>query len=279
MLILKSFFRKKTTKNYIIIFTSIYFIMFILLLFKGYYIGLNNDANKNSYIYIDNAQDFEILKRFKDIDNIEEGCLVNIDNQEYIFIKDDSLKNNEIGVPNYSEDLNVNDTLDFNYGKDSNLFVVKNKQEDNYNFRFYSVNSEQFNKILGEEDSSLIKIFTLKNWLKSNSLLKNMNKEMVGNTVIFNSRASMANFEGIINLLNVFIVLCIIVFIILLFLSIFNIYMNDKKNNFMYEVVGISKMKVWGYFILKIAILQLATGIVSLGISLIGYKVILLLIK
>lgn len=279
MLILKSFFRKKTTKNYIIIFTSIYFIMFILLLFKGYYIGLNNDANKNSYIYIDNAQDFEILKRFKDIDNIEEGCLVNIDNQEYIFIKDDSLKNNEIVVPNYSEDLNVNDTLDFNYGKYSNLFVVKNKQEDNYNFRFYSVNSEQFNKILGEEDSSLIKIFTLKNWLKSNSLLKNMNKEMVGNTVIFNSRASMANFEGIINLLNVFIVLCIIVFIILLFLSIFNIYMNDKKNNFMYEVVGISKMKVWGYFILKIAILQLATGIVSLGISLIGYKVILLLIK
>ncbi len=279
MLILKSFFRKKTTKNYIIIFTSIYFIMFILLLFKGYYIGLNNDANKNSYIYIDNEQDFEILKRFKDIDNIEEGCLVNIDNQEYIFIKDDSLKNNEIVVPNYSEDLNVNDTLDFNYGKYSNLFVVKNKQEDNYNFRFYSVNSEQFNKILGEEDSSLIKIFTLKNWLKSNSILKNMNKEMVGNTVIFNSRASMANFEGIINLLNVFIVLCIIVFIILLFLSIFNIYMNDKKNNFMYEVVGISKMKVWGYFILKIAILQLATGIVSLGISLIGYRVILLLIK
>lgn len=279
MLILKSFFRRKTTRNYIIIFTSIYFIMFILLLFKGYYIGLNNDANKNSYIYIDNAQDFEILKRFKDIDNIEEGCLVNIDNQEYIFIKDDSLKNNEIVVPNYSEDLNVNDTLDFNYGKDSNLFVVKNKQEDNYNFRFYSVNSEQFNKILGEEDSSLIKIFTLKSWLKSNSLLKNMNKEMVGNTVIFNSRASMANFEGIINLLNVFIVLCIIVFIILLFLSIFNIYMNDKKNNFMYEVVGISKMKVWGYFILKIAILQLATGIVSLGISLIGYRVILLLIK
>ena len=106
-----------------------------------------------------------------------------------------------------------------------------------------------------------------------------MNKEMVGNTVIFNSRASMANFEGIINLLNVFIVLCIIVFIILLFLSIFNIYMNDKKNNFMYEVVGISKMKVLGSFILKIAILQLATGIVSLGISLIGYKVILLLIK
>ena len=279
MLILKSFFRRKTTRNYIIIFTSIYFIMFILLLFKGYYIGLNNDANKNSYIYIDNEQDFKILKRFKDIDNIEEGCLVNIDNQEYIFIKDDSLKNNEIVVPSYSEDLNVNDTLDFNYGKYSNLFVVKNKQEDKYNFRFYSVNSEQFNKILGEEDSSLIKIFTLKNWLKSNSLLKNMNKEMIGNTVIFNSRASMANFEGIINLLNVFIVLCIIVFIILLFLSIFNIYMNDKKNNFMYEVVGISKMKVWGYFILKIAILQLATGIVSLGISLIGYRVILLLIK
>ena len=279
MLILKSFFRRKTTKNYIIIFTSIYFIMFILLLFKGYYIGLNNIANKNSYIYMDNEQDFEILKRFKDIDNIEDGCLVNIDNQEYIFIKDDSLKNNEIIVPSYSEDLNVNDTLDFNYGKYLNLFVVKNKQEDKYNFRFYSVNSEQFNKILGEEDSSLIKIFTLKNWLKSNSILMNMNKEMIGNTVIFNSRAAMANFEGIINLLNVFIVLCIIVFIILLFLSIFNIYMNDKKNNFMYEVVGISKMKVWGYFILKIAILQLATGIVSLGISLIGYKVILLLIK
>lgn len=279
MLILKSFFRRKTTRNYIIIFISIYFIMFILLLFKGYYIGLNNIANKNSYIYMDNEQDFEILKRFKDIDNIEDGCLVNIDNQEYIFIKDDSLKNNEIVVPNYSEDLNVNDTLDFNYGKYSNLFVVKNKQEDNYNFRFYSVNSEQFNKILGEEDSSLIKIFTLKNWLKSNSLLKNMNKEMIGNTVIFNSRAALANFEGIINLLNVFIVLCIIVFIILLFLSIFNIYMNDKKNNFMYEVVGISKMKVLGYFILKIAILQLATGIVSLGIAIIGYKVILLLIK
>lgn len=106
-----------------------------------------------------------------------------------------------------------------------------------------------------------------------------MNKKMIGNTVIFNSRAAMANFEGIINLLNVFIVLCIIVFIILLFLSIFNIYMNDKKNNFMYEVVGISKMKVLGYFILKIAILQLATGIVSLEIAIIGYKVILLLIK
>lgn len=279
MLILKSFFRRKTTKNHIIIFTSIYFIMFILLLFKGYYIGLNNDANKNSYIYIDNEQDFEILKRFKDIDNIEDGCLVNIDNQEYIFIKDDSLKNNEIVVPNYSEDLNVNDTLDFSYGRYINEFVIKNKQEDKYNFRFYSVNSEQFNKILEEEDSSLIKIFTLKNWLKSNSILKNMNKGMVGNTVIFNSRAAMANFEGIINLLNVFIGLCIVVFIILLFLSIFNIYMNDKKNNFMYEVVGISKMKVWRYFILKIAILQLATGIVSLGISLIGYKVILLLIK
>mgnify|MGYP000193410485 CR=1 FL=1 len=271
MLILKSFFRRKTTKNYIIIFTSIYFIMFILLLFKCYYIRLNNAANKNSYVYIDNEQDFEILKHFKDVDNIEDGCLVNADNQEYIFIKDDSLKNNE--------DLNVNDTLDFNYGKYLNLFVVKNKQEDKYNFRFYSVNSEQFNKILGEENSSLIKIFTLKNWLKSNSLLKNMNKEMIGNTVIFNSRASMANFEGIINLLNVFIVLCIIVFIILLFLSIFNIYMNDKKNNFMYEVVGISKMKVLGYFILKIANLQLATGIVSLGIAIIGYKVILLLIK
>lgn len=279
MLILKSFFRRKTTKNYLIIFTSIYFIMFILLLFKGYYIGLNNAANKNSYVYIDNEQDFEILKHFKDVDNIEDGCLVNADNQEYIFIKDDSLKNNEIVVPNYSEDLNVNDTLDFNYGKYLNLFVVKNKQEDKYNFRFYSVNSEQFNKILGEEDSSLIKIFTLKNWLKSNSILMNMNKEMIGNTVIFNSRAAMANFEGIINLLNVFIGLCIVIFIILLFLSIFNIYMNDKKNNFMYEVVGISKMKVWGYFILKIAILQLATGIVSLGIAIIGYKVILLLIK
>jgi len=70
MLIFKSFFRKKTTKVYLTLFSLLLFSIILLLSFKEYYVSLLKENYKESYLgLVADKKEINKLKKMSDFFN------------------------------------------------------------------------------------------------------------------------------------------------------------------------------------------------------------------
>lgn len=269
MILLKAFYRKKTIKNYFIIITLVFFVIFSLLIIKQFYINKNNDYYKSSFIFLEakNINTSSIKNK-----NIKDCFYALKDNYSgAIFVADNNLEKNEIIIPSFSnEDYKVNDEI---FIEEYNLKLRIKEFQDRNNF--YYIDNETFEN-LKSSNLTLLYIISLKNYIYKEKTINDLQNNFEECIIYFynNTNTSLKNYENIIIVITTFLTIIVIIFCILFIITIMNIFIEEKKINELYSVIGYSNFKIFLIFMEKIISLILMPFITSLILTSLIYFIL-----
>ena len=262
MLIFKSFFRKKTTKNYLIIYSFIILAIFVLIFGKEIINNKYNDLYNGSFITV-NEKDYAKIKDINGIDKSYEALQINVDERLYNYvylIKNESLKDDEIIIAEESkkEEQNV---IEIELQEKYYVFNIKDysKEINNRNIIYVSKNIYESIKPNGK----MVYIFTLKNWIESKKIDSIISKKIGVNNYIHYVRGTNNNYEKYLSVLNVLLFTLIVLFIIVLIFTSYNSIQDENKKNIIYYRIGYNKRKLKIYNFAKIFMLLLLSSIIA----------------
>lgn len=264
MILLKSFFRKKTIKNYFIIFLLTFTLIFTSCFLKRFYIDKQNELYKTSYFYFD-VKDIDI-DEIK-YDNIKEVFLGIRDSNYNIFVKSDKVSDNEIIVPNEREHPSLKEIYHVNESFLLDETELKIKEVINFDNLYY-ISANNLEKIKNN-DVNTVYIVTLKSYLpeeqiKTEDFLRNKFNIIPD---FKNNAQGRRDYLGRINMINIFVIMCVIFFSIVFVITLINIVVDEQKTNKLYYVIGYNKMKIVLIFISKVIFLFIIPLLLALIIS------------
>lgn len=264
MLIFKSFFRKKTTKVYLIVYTLIILSLILLVFTRNVLINKENESYKGSFLEIKNFDESK-LKSTKNIDNIIKA--LSIENEKtvsYILIPDNSLKNNETIISSkLKEQAKLNDEIEIENEKDNETIIlnISGFSEEIYNQYMLYVSASLFNKY--NNDASERHIITFKNWLNYDDEITEYRKIFSDENVFPHYNKGNGNYTDYITVVNVLLVVLIILFAVVLIVTNFNIIQDENKKNIIYYRIGYNKYILKLYNISKILLLIILSSALS----------------
>lgn len=149
VVILKEFFNKKTTKNYLFILFLLVFLINIAYNFYIYSIKIINNNYKNSYIIVtlDNQNKYNLISNNNKIDTLKK-CIVSYDK---ILVEND----NDNFLKNVDRIKNIS-TLEFNKNEFKNEYIITLNDWINYNdfIDNISKNNIQFDIVILKQDNN-----------------------------------------------------------------------------------------------------------------------------
>lgn len=279
MLIYKSFFRKRTTRIYLIIYTLIILIICLLLSVRTILEKKQQELYYGSNILI-SVNDIEKIENIKNIDKIYKAINVTIeDYNEMIMIYDEKYKldNHHIVIPNiYKEQFKINDTINIYINNNRIELVIKDYDDIIGNSDIVYVSEYIIEAYTNTQDS--LYLITLKDWEKEDNVIKELNK--IDNITDINIRInnSSNSYTTFIKILNVMLIVIMILFVVVLLITSFNIIEDEKKKNLVYYKIGYRKNKLKVYNFVKICLLIVLASSASTFIMIILkliYKVLL----
>ena len=254
MLLLKSFYRKKTTKIYFVLMIIITISCSAFLILKKYYTELINDNYDGSFIMFEVSQN----TIFTDLENVNimyrglntKDILYPIIEFNERTIKDDSI----IMSSDFSDQFQIGNKI---ISTTLNEKILKKELEITEFYKTdkvlqpFLINSNTFNQIIDKE-SKIIYIGICKNWLHEKKTVKKIEEQLNAQVIEFISKKHESNYDEIIFAVNLFIILVIIAFVILNILLIINIIYDESKSNILYKSLGYSSKKINQILLYKI---------------------------
>jgi hypothetical protein len=281
MVLLKSFFRRKTTKLYIIIFIILSISFVVSSGLKKYFIEFANSNYKGSLVYVNIGKEAqEKLNSINNISNIYQSVEVKIENVEYIFINtsyinyEDNLDKYDILVPNlYINDIKIGDKININ--DDIELTVKGYFDSSSYPFVIIA-NEELINYLIDNDIGKNAYTIVLENWLNRddtfNELTTTFNLEYITMNIVYNHNVSLDFFVKVFNvLMNIIVLLFAIIFIA----TIYSIINDELKNQLLYKCMGYTKINLIKLISIKL-LLILTISILSYIISTIIFNLIII---
>ncbi len=269
MLFLKSFFRQKNIKIYIIIFSIVITFLFFSISIKNYYIALVNENYSDSYLefnYLLNKK--EEIESIDNIDKVLECLTVSMDNNTYYFIANNELEldNFEIAVEkNIIDNITVGDEILIPIEEQNVNFNIKSIFENAYGFNTLYINYNTFiylEDILHPSETTYRVI--LKNWNKIDKTIEKIENQFhTQNIQSFLNKKENIDLGSIIFLYNVISIVFLIVFLIVFVVTYFNILSDEKKKNKLYHCIGYNNSKLVLINFTKLALLTLCSLIIS----------------
>ena len=283
ILILKSFFRKKTTIIFLIIYTLI--IISLLGLFyglkvlnvkekenyKGAFIYINstdisklrNINNINSYKYglkLDNEYDFAIYKAIKETEN---GVVMTNTAPEklkkYIFINN---------CYQWKNILISRDDNNITLANTNISFIVKGKNESAL---LYEISKEKYDSLKDNYDTVLI--VYLDDYLKSEKTVVDIKKEFNNEETSLITNKHKYDYSKYIFIVKVFIIVILLLFGVIVFFTSFNIVEEENGKNDIYYKLGFEKIFLNISNMLKIVLLLFSSMLLSSAIFYIIYTI------
>lgn len=275
MMLLKSFFRKKTIRNYFIIFLLTFTLMFSSVLLKRFYIVKQNELYDTSYIYF-NTDGIDINEiKHEDIKDVVVGLWLDND----IFVKSDKVSDDEIIV--YNKRMVYNDGTNFSFEE---VYQVNDNfplEEYNLNLRIkeknkfddlYYISSNNYEKI---KNSGVQKVYivTLKSYFCDENKVEEYLQTKFNITTLYKNNAQgRKDYLGRISMLNIFMVICLIFFGIVFIITLINIFIDEQKTNHLYFVIGYNKVRIFFIFISKLITLLVLPLVLSACLSFLIYN-------
>lgn len=265
MMLLKSFFRKRTIKNYFIIFLLTFTLIFTSCFLKRFYIDKQNELYKTSYIWF-YTNDINIKEiKHENIKDVVVGLWLD----RYTFVKSSQLSGDEIIVPNEKtfptaeEIYHINDNFSLEEYNLNLRIIEKNEFDD-----LYYISENNFEK-LNNSNMEKIYIVTLKSYLPENQKVTEDFLQDKFNIILGfkNNAQGRRDYLGRINMINLFVIICVIFFSIVFVITLINIVVDEQKTNKLYYVIGYNKVRIFLILISKVITLLILPLIVSLGIS------------
>lgn len=260
-LILKSFFRKKTTRIFLIIYTLI--IISLLGLFYGLKI-LNAKEKENyngAFIYI-NSTSFSKLKNINNINSYKFG--LKLDDEYNFAIYNYSLNNNQIIIP----DTFAHDKSTISLSGTNITFDVK---DYNQSTSLYEISKEMYDSL--KENYDVVLIVYLNDYLKSEKTIVDIKKEFNNEETVLMFNRHKYDYGKYIFIVKVFILVISLLFGIIVFFTSFNIVEEENEKNDIYYKLGYEKIFLNLLNILKIILLLISSIILSSGIFYIIYTI------
>ena len=261
MIIYKSFFRKRNIKIYIIIYTLLLTLIMLLSLGRKYYIEQNNLTYGNSIIEVKSTQNInKKLKCYSNVKEIREGISLNIDDEEFFFMADKDLKEDEIIL---AESLNVEKQVKLLINNDIKIFTIKAYHQKRTD-EFY-ISSKTYQD-LKNESKSLTYRLNLKNWSNYSKTVDKLLEDNFDVSYQINKTANV-DFDNQIRYFSIITIVLIVVLIITLIISIFNLIEDEKKTNILYRYLGYKKSKVKIILVQKLILVFLISILISIILS------------
>lgn len=276
MLIYKSFFRKKTTKIYLLIYSLILLVIGLLLSTK---IILNNKQKElynGSYIFIQ-TNDTEELLKINNIKKIYEGIPIKLDDYyEAVLISDDKYKINDdcVIIPEINKNIyKIKDKVNIFINDEQLEFYVGGYSNYNDSATVLYSSSNIIKKY--SDPNKMRYLIILKDWNKYSQTLNELNKISGDSIISINNNESMQTF---IKIINIMLLILLILFVIVLLITCVNIIEDEAKKNNIYYKVGYNKFNLKIYNLNKILLLiifsSIIAGFITLLLNLI-YKIII----
>lgn len=247
MIILKSFFRKRTTRIYLVIIACILTTIFYLVLNRQitYKEGVEFYEGSKT-IFVDENPNLE--EKIKDIKNVKSVTFSFQTNNQRLYLIEDSeiSRGNAIYLSNESETEKQTELTINGYSKNFIITETIAPQYHNTPLILY-ISEEDFND-LKEHATDFFYIVEFKDTLKryeTTDIIEdtiNIEAYMHYNSQKYPSRA--VTYEDDINRLTVFAIIGGILFLIILIITIKNILLDEKKNNRLYFCLGYNKKQI-----------------------------------
>lgn len=239
-MLLKSFYRKRTSKIYLIVFTLIFLALYMIIFGKSYYREYINESFKGSYIKFDLSKD-KIIPELEGVTNLQE--VVNLN--KYFLLSNSSfnLNNYEILISPFYDDNKMMETVKKTLGElgiDTSLYTFKFSDEVNaYNFFYvnpftYDILDNQVNN----DDNTYVG--DLYDWINFEEFISKLEVELDTEINAYIVSTDILRYIDIYNGFNIFLYLLLFLFIVLSIITIINVLIDEKKTNFLYRIIGYS---------------------------------------
>jgi len=233
-IIYKSFFKKKTTKIYLWIFISLGIVFSFLIIARKYLIIKSNEAYPESFLVMYSKDNINLEKE-KNIKSYNKAINVDCNNHlTNVFITE----HKPIFTNESEEYLNCNiNNYIIEYTHVKNINIIKNP--DLYNS-------------LKDSQEEFYYFISLKSWFDKNKTAQYLSDKYHTEVGIEEYKIDSMDYKNIIVITDLFIKISILLFVILSIITIANIIIDEKKNNFLYYALGYSKIKIISININKI---------------------------
>lgn len=295
-ILIKSFIRKKTTKLFILIFSTLIFIILILFIFNKYYNNfINNIYNENTYYILkSNKNIYDKLLENKNISNLENVIVfeyASSSNGNYSKYLIDCENDYIIGISSNKVKLNINDiivysSIDNTSLEGNNISLIINgetwnfniKKVYNSNFSRIYLNQNLFINLLNEQKTYYY-TFNLKNYKLNIETIKKIDDvidiKLVKKIDSDKTINTINKLENIIFILNIITIIVIISFLILLLIYIINFFNEGYRSNYCEYLIGFNKKYIKKLLLFEVNIII----ILSLLFSFIVYIIIITILK
>ena len=237
---IKSFRNNKVFVNYILLKSMLLLFITIGITIFYYYDSrieaiINKESNREIYIYdklnINDIYNIELENIYYDVMLTD----INISNKTYNVISNENVENdyilfinksNEKNLEEYSEYIKIENNID-----DKTIYINQKVAENIYNNFFI----KDGNIALIIRIANYKQLPNLEEYLKNNQIRYNLNNDSATNISVYNDTKHI-----------VLIILCIIYALncIVLFLLYMSIIKENKKNIYIYMIIGLTKVKL-----------------------------------
>lgn len=264
MIIVKSFWRKKSTKIYFLIFIFLFVIFYILIFSRKYFIQLDNTNYRGSFLSLKvEENEMQNISNSFNIKKITPGIKTFLNSYEIIFVASNKIKNEtQIIIPKiYKDEIEIGSSLEY-----ENWFLTI---QDYYDAPTYSniflISPKIFEQLKRKQEQ--IFLVDLKVWAYQNKTIKILEQsQQVSDITSYIKKIDDINYDYIITAFRFFSLFLFIIFIIIAFITFINNIEDEKKNNLLYKFLGFSKLKR-----IKIIIVKLSSLV---GISMVSNTIL-----
>lgn len=238
-MIYRSFFRKKVTKIYLLIFIIFSILFSFLFISKENIIVKGNEAYKKSFIYFSTEKEVELSKE-PNVKSYNKALHANCysDLTEIFIVNDTPIVSNDY-------DEKVECIID--------KYIVQYTAMDNFNI----VQNKSLYEFLSNDVNEYYYFLSLDNWFDVEKTSKYIKGRYKVEPIIYEVNIDSNNYKNYISIFSITIRILVFLFALLFLISVVNVIIDEKKNNILYYSLGYSKLKIFNITFNKILLLLL----------------------
>lgn len=278
MIILKSFYRKKNTKIYLIIITLLFLAIGTLLyLRQNNYNRANNNLEPSYITFNANKENLEFIRNINGIKELKYGIKAYYYDEPYNYSKkiylfsNNTVENSHTYINGYLAD-DFSSIASITLNENEYDFKVDKIINENIDFEYMYISTTDFNTLSTKTEYYTFFIYPNK-WLEKDKIINKLQTKGISKENIEEyekTRLVSNSFLTKYYLISIILIIIGIVFLIVLFITIKNILIDENKNTKLLKYLGFHNNTIKKYHILKIiSLLALSFIISTLIISLI----------
>ena len=278
MIILKSFYRKKNTKIYLVIITLLFLAMGTLLYLRQNNYNRANSNLEPSYIkFNSNKENLEFIKNIKGIKELKYGIETYYYDETYNYSKSIYIFSNNTVENNHTY---ISQQLTSDFLSIASITLTENKYNfkvdkiinENIDFNYMYISPTDFKTLSTKTKYYTFFIYPNK-WLEKNKIINKLQTKGIAKEDIEvneKTRLYSNSFLTKYYIISIILITIGIIFLIVLFITIKNILVDENKNTKLLKYLGFHNNMIKKKHILKIiSLLTLSIIISTLIISLI----------